>query len=515
MKRVTPLLVPATALALILTGCGGDAGGQTGGGEIDRNATLRVAMHYPSYPMDPHTAASTQAAFPYTSLAYDTLTRMGEDMTLQPMVATEWEFAEDNKSVTFTLRDDVTFPDGTALDATAVKKSIDRALTLPNSTVAVFLTMIDSVEVLDPTHVRFNVNRPAADLPYVLSDVPGSIINPNALENDDLDVRPQGSGPYQVTSAQLGSTISFERRDGYWDSEAAPAAKIVMTPVTSNQTRMSAMAAGEYDLSLNKPDMVSELERLGGGVTTYTYDPVVEYGMYLNIDRPGLDDVRVRQALNYAVDREAINSSLLDGTCDPISQPLAAVYEGHMTDPPVEYTYDPEKAKALLREAGAENLTLTTVVGAEISPENQIAQALQGMFADAGVTMKIEAYSGTELYPRWASGTVDGFVNVKPTQPDGAMTLSTTYLNPGRFPGDPGPEFGELLAQAQDPLVADDKRIELLEQAASIPVKEAWDVTICALPTVVTANDRVVGADTMARSTFVGVPDLRYVGVTG
>ena len=275
------------------------------------------------------------------------------------------------------------------------------------------------------------------------------------------------------------------------------------------------MAAGEYDLSLNKPDMVSELERLGGGITTYTYDPVVEYAMYLNIDRPGLDDARVRQALNYAVDRDAINASLLDGTCEPISQPLSAVYDGHMTDPSVEYTYDPERARTLLREAGAENLALTTVVGAEISPENQIAEALQAMFAEVGVTMRIEAYSGTELYPRWASGTLDGFVNVKPTQPDGAMTLSATYLNPGRFPGEPGPEFGELVAQAQDPLLEDGERVDLLQRAASIPVTEAWDVTICALPTVVTAAGKVVGADTMARSAFVGVPDLRYVGVTG
>src|SRR5215203_472410 len=131
-------LVLATSLALV--GCGGG-----GGRDADRSATLRVAQNYAAQAMDPHKVGSTTAAFPYVSLVYDRLTQMGPKLELELMLATDWEFSEDGRSVTFTLRDDVTFSDGAVLDAAAVKASLDRALTLPESTVRAFLTMIESV----------------------------------------------------------------------------------------------------------------------------------------------------------------------------------------------------------------------------------------------------------------------------------------------------------------------------------------------------------------------------------
>ena len=158
-----------TAVTLVMTvtaGCGGSSSSSSPSvaRELDRNGTLRVAMHYSVYPLDPHTPGSPVAAYPYVSLLYDRLTRMGPNLKLEPMLATSWEFTPDGKTVTFHLREGVTFSDGTPVDAEAVRASLDRARNLPQSTVKGYLNMIERVEVVDPLTVRIVANRPAAPI---------------------------------------------------------------------------------------------------------------------------------------------------------------------------------------------------------------------------------------------------------------------------------------------------------------------------------------------------------------
>ncbi|QGG41594.1 ABC transporter substrate-binding protein [Aeromicrobium yanjiei] len=516
-RSSTPLTMLVAAAMLALAACSGGSTDEAAPAskDVDRNGTLKVAMNYPPYPLDPHKAASTQASFPFTTLVYDNLTRMGPDLQLEPMLATKWEFSDDNTSVTFTLRDDVTFSDGEKLDANAVKLSMERAMNLPDSTVAVFFPMVESIEVVDAQNIKFNTNRSAADLPYVLSGAEGGIVSPAALDNDDLDVKPVGSGAYVLDKFTSGQNASFNRREDYWDKEAAPAKRIEMTGIVSNATRINAMRSGQYDMSVNKLDQVKQLDALPKKFTTTYYRPAVTYAFIFNTGSEKVSDLRVRQALNHAVDREAINTSLLGGKCEPTTQPLPEVYEGHLEKSPVDYTYDPQKARAMLKDAGvADGLKLVAVVGANISPETSIAETLQAQFKEVGVDLEVRELAGTQLYPAWADGAADGFVSVKPTQPNGAMTLANQYLNPARFPGGTPPEFGEAVNKAYDPKLSDEERVATLEAASRITVEQAFDVNICALPTVIAASDKVVGADTMGRSGFVGIPDLRYVGVT-
>ncbi|HLM05277.1 MAG TPA: ABC transporter substrate-binding protein [Blastococcus sp.] len=438
---------------------------------------------------------------------------MGPKLELELMLATDWEFSEDGRSVTFTLRDDVTFSDGAVLDAAAVKASLDRALTLPESTVRAFLTMIESVEVVDAQHVRVNSNRPAMDLPYVLASTEGSIISPNALGNPDRDVAPVGSGPYLAEDVRLGSSITFVRRDGYWDPEAAPSARIEMVSVPDDNTRTSALRAGEYDLSVGKLGQLDQLQQLSDYTTTlHPAAPIYTIG--LNTARPNIDNVLVRQALNYAIDRDAINSALTADSCDPIGQPLTESYDGHLTDPPVEYDYDVEKAKELLAEAGVpDGFAMTIVHGQGIDPEGQIAEAVQGMLAKVGIDVTVLPVDGTQLYANWAAGQYDGFITPKPTKPTGAMTLSQYYLSKARYPGPPPEGFAEALQPAYDPALTEEERVQAVEDASSIAVEQAMDVYICAVPTIITYADDVVGAESMGASFFQGIADLRNVGI--
>ena len=518
MRAARWMAVTAVTLVMTVTaGCGGRSSSSSPSvaRELDRNGTLRVAMHYSVYPLDPHTPGSPVAAYPYVSLLYDRLTRMGPNLKLEPMLATSWEFTPDGKTVTFHLREGVTFSDGTPVDAEAVRASLDRARNLPQSTVKGYLNMIERVEVVDPLTVRIVANRPAADLPYILSSTEGAIISPRALQNPDLDRNPVGSGPYVLTEFQLNERAVFTRREGYWDPEAAPAARIEMVNLTNDSARLSALRSGQYDMALMKLSQYEQLGSLPDRFTTKYYPPAPTYTVGLNTARPNIDNKLVRQAMNWAIDREAINKSLLGGQCAPLGQPLSQLYPGHLTNPPISYGYDPEKARRLLAEAGVPNgFKMRMLVGANLSPENQMAAAVQAQLAQVGIDVEIVALAGAQLYPSWTPGSeYEGFINTRPSRPTAAMTLESTFLVPTRYPGPVPPAFREAVQRAFDPNLSEAELRETLERASAIAVEEALDLYICAVPTVITYADNVIGAEDMGQSYFQGIPDLRYVGV--
>ncbi|MFF0818723.1 ABC transporter substrate-binding protein [Rhodococcus sp. NPDC003318] len=211
------MLASTLGLGADLVACGSADSATAADQVADPNGHLRVAFVIPPASLNPHRVASDIGAYPYLTPVYDRLTQLvSADGTgeLAPMVATDWTFAPDGRSATFALRDDMTFVDGTHLDAAAVKASFDHALTTPGTTIASHLSMIASIDVVDPTHVRFNTNRPAADLPYVLAGSVGSLISPKALDNPDLDVNPVGSGPYVAKSVKIGDSVVYERPAG-------------------------------------------------------------------------------------------------------------------------------------------------------------------------------------------------------------------------------------------------------------------------------------------------------------
>jgi peptide/nickel transport system substrate-binding protein len=508
----------AAALCLITTACGSGDGGGAGAAiaEVDRSAPLRVALNYAPTTVDPHVVSSSVAGHAYVSLLYDRLTQMGPDLELRPMLATQWTFGDDGRSVAFMLRDDVTFSDGPPLDAAAVKASLDRALTLEGSTVKSALSMIAGVEVVDPGTVRITTNRAAADLPYVLSGIEGSIISPAALDNPDLDVDPVGSGPYTLGRLAVDASIVLQRREGYWDPQAQQAARIEITAVPNDSARMNGLRSDQFDVMMTTAGQFDQVSELGESYVTHSYPSATTYAVYLNTARPNIDQVKVRQALNFAIDREAINLSLLDGQCSPSAQPLASVYPGHLDPPPVPYAHDPERARQLLAEAGvADGLTLKILVPAGISLYEQLASAVQAQLVEVGVTAELAAQASTQIFGSWTGGEYDGFVNARTTKPTAAMTLQASYLTPSRYPGPTPAGFAEAVMRAYDPSLDQAGHDAVVTVASQIGAESALDVFLCSVPAMWTYNDRVRGADTMGLSYFSAFGDLRYVGVAG
>jgi peptide/nickel transport system substrate-binding protein len=286
--------------------------------------------------------------------------------------------------------------------------------------------------------------------------------------------------------------------------------------VPDDSARLNGLRSNQFDLMMTTAGQYDQVEQLGTGYTTHAYPSASTYAVILNTGRPLAASAQVRQALNYAIDRDAINASLLDGQCAPAAQPLAAVYPGHVEPPPVAYGHDPARARQMLDAAGVPAGTeMKIIVPGGITLYQQMASAVQAQLAEVGITATLESLASGQIFGAWTAGGYDGFVNVRTTRPTDAMSLQASYLNPARYPGPTPPGFREAVDRAFDPTVDEAARLAAVREASTIGSEQAVDVFLCAVPALWTYTDRVRGADTMATSYYTAFGDLRRVGVAG
>lgn len=504
----------AAVACLSVTACGtGSSSGDGTTGTTDTNASLRVGLSFPPSTVDPHRAVSSIAGFVYISPFYDRLTQMGPNLELRPMVATSWNVAPDGRETTFRLRQDVTFSDGARLDAAAVKASLERGLTVPGSTAAGALSVISGIDAVDPTTLRITTKRPAADLPYILAGLEGSIISPKALGNTDLDRAPVGSGPYTMDTLATGDSITMTRRAGYWDPAAQGSSTIRIVGMPNDSARLSALRSGQLDMIMTTPGQFDQVSKLGDDFAVHSYPPAATYAVWLDTKRPLIAQESVRQALNFAVDRDAISRTLFDGQCKPNGQPLGSAFPaGHLDSPPISYNHDPQRSRQLLAQAGLTgNVPLRLLVPAGLTLYEQLAAALQAQFNQAGFTVELVPQASPQLFQSWVANEYDGMVNTRQTGPTAAMSLQAAYLSPARYPGPVPPGFAEAVMRSFDPSAQADAAVA---EASRSGTKSALDVFVCSVPAMWTATSHVKGADTMGWSYFSTHGDLRYVSLT-
>ena len=505
------------ALAMTVAACGGGESASGGpAGEIDRDATLRMAWTVTPNNLDPHQSSNYAVEFNYLSPVYDRLTNVVAGPDVDPMLAESWEFSEDGTTLDFTLRSDASFHDGTPVNAEAVVKSLNRARDPQQAKSASSLAMITDVQALDERTVRVVADRPAADLPAVLASTTAAIINPVALDNNvDLSLEMAGSGPYIAEEIRRGDSIVYKRYDGYWDPEAQKAATLEISGIGDDNARLNAFRSGQIDVMLAKARQTGDLETLISQpqYDMHTYPAGQFYAVQLDIGQEGLQDVRVRQALNFAIDREGINSGLLHDQCQPNSQPLPEGVDGHNPSLQGAYTYDPERARELLAEAGADDVTLRLVHVAGLSPQQEMATAIQAQLAEVGVAVELMPQPNNDAQVTMSEGD-HSLLNPRLAHPTPGQTLQINYLTEARFPTAPSNEFRDAVEAAFDPNITDDERTELYSTASTIASEEAYDVFVCAVPTQVAYTDKVVGADEGGQADFTGIVDTRYMGIT-
>jgi glutathione transport system substrate-binding protein len=356
------------------------------------------------------------------------------DFNLVPELATGWTISDDATELVFTLRDGGAFHDGTALDAAGVVAYFDWMMDADNPAGArgrSTLGGLESWEATGPMELTLRLARPNGAFIFNLALPNAQIASPGALEGD-VPRNPVGSGPFRFVEWRDGEYVLVERFDDYWGEKAA-VEQIRFLVVNNAATRVAMLEAGEIDWAEEIPPALVEAVEANPDLEVQVTDSTFARIFPMNTQRPPFDDVRVRQALNYAVDKDQLALVVFRGYATVMDSPLPAPVFGHATVGP--YPYDPERARALLAEAGygpggtTLEFDVLTFTGTEYETAGTV---LQQMFGDVGVTMN---FNPTErgalveaIFQPLETSTFDaGLVGASASTGDAARALEISF----------------------------------------------------------------------------------------
>ncbi|NQX10434.1 peptide ABC transporter substrate-binding protein [Microbacteriaceae bacterium VKM Ac-2855] len=394
-----------TASVLALAGCA-DSGSSTGSAP-EEWPTLTIAAVAEPTSFDPSQAAEANFA-QYFQPVFDTLIRRAPDGTLEPMLATEWSLSDDGLTATLTLRDDVTFSDGTAFDATVAKANLERFRDNGGPFSGNLATMT-TVEAPDATTIVITLGTPDPDIFQYLGNSAGYMASPAQFDSPTKDTEPIGSGPYELDRSQTvtGSVYTYTKRDDYWDTEATWDFfdTLEIKPIVDPTARVNALKSGEADAGIVEPKAIPEAEGSGLNVTTFQ---VNWYGLSL-FDRdgamvPALGDVRVRQAINHAIDSDAILQAVELGYGELTDQTFNTESEAYIEADDDAYPYDVEKAKELMAEAGYSDGFEVTVPSTSSMDPAMVAAVTQDL-AEIGIRTDWTEVADADFIPQLRTGS--------------------------------------------------------------------------------------------------------------
>ncbi|MGD9751736.1 MAG: ABC transporter substrate-binding protein [Acidimicrobiia bacterium] len=536
MKKRWRIALVSVSLALVAAACGGssDGGSDTGSDaasdvsagalpkatstsaaaeeSFDENATLRFAYRVsPTTGLDPAKASSS---FDMTTLAlvYDRLVHVNNAGDPEPGLAESWSFVDGDTALELKLRPDVVFQDGEPFTADAVKISLDRnrGATFEQSAVKSDLAMVESVEVVDPLTVKlvFKAGVPGGPLPLVLSDRAGMIASPKALQRPDFDQVGGGAGMYKPVEFIVANKLVAERWDGYWAPETVKAARVELTFNPDSNTRLNGLRSGQFDIVDIDPAQRAEAD--SAGLATIGGKSLIFYHLHLNRADPQVAKKEVRQALNMAIDREALVQAMTGGEGEPGVQPFPEGYWAYNPDIPADtYQYDPEGAKALLAAGVPEGYKLPAIVSA-LPVNTQIAEIVKAQLSDVGLDLELLPTQAEQvpkaLYTdKLGLGVVPWGGRADPAQTTNALYTAAATTNPG---GHSTPRVEELQLAAAQPGDPADRAAAMHELVKEI-TDEALDVVLYYPYNPYAMSDKVSGMEVW----ITGKPEFRNVGI--
>ena len=332
------------------------------------------------------------------------LTKINVDGSITPLLAESWTMDPDGRSYTFKLKKGIKYHDGEAFDSSAVKFSFERAKEekSTNKAKGAVFNNISSINAPDPHTVILTLNNADGNFLFRMGENTAVILHPKTAAS--TATKPIGTGPYRFEDWKKGNSVTLTQWDGFRDVKSIRIKRVTFRFINDPAARVAALLAGDIDAvpRLDAPQAVKQLQA--------DKRFVVEIGstagkgiMTINNKKKPFDDVRVRRALMHAIDRKAFIDGVLEGLAKPIGSHFAPTDAGYV-DLTGSYPYDPEKAKALLKEAGVQtplNVTLTL-------PPPQYArkggEVVAAMLARVGVVAKIENVE----WAQWLGGTFKG-----------------------------------------------------------------------------------------------------------
>lgn len=450
------LAATGLALALVITGCSGnssttddDATAGTSGGDLVVGVTTDPDTLFP------WKATQFQAVNVLQNL-YGTLTEFDEDLEVVPGLAESWEVSEDGLTVVLTLRDGVTFADGSTFGSEDVKYSLDAIKDEATAAVAASsLASVESVEATDERTVTLTLSAPDAALLANLA-----VVNMAMLSSDDteegLNTTPNGTGAFVLEERTPSQSITLARNDAYW-GDAALLDTVEFRVIPDESSIVSAMQSGNVHFAVFDDALVAQTAE-GANVTVESTPQLSYHTLQLNATRGDLADKNVRLAIQCAIDRQEV----LD---------TAALGEGEVTGPITSPAYlsdpasrpcpekDLDKAAEYLEKAGKSGgVTVNAIVSqGEYATSVNEAQNLKAQLAEANITLEIEVLESGAYVDRWIAADFDAAVALNGGRPDpdgmyGRYFTSTGNLN--QVAGYSSPELDALFAegrQSSDP----------------------------------------------------------------
>ncbi|MHB1217262.1 MAG: ABC transporter substrate-binding protein [Alphaproteobacteria bacterium] len=387
-------------------------------------------------------------------LIFNTLVKYGTDYSIQPELAESWEIQGDGKKIVFKLRRDVKFHDGTPFNAQAVKWNIERRLdpAVQSPQREQLEPLIASVEATDANTVTFNLKRPAPSLLGLLGERAGFMVSPTAAAKSGAEFgnSPVGTGAFVFKDWTRGSQINLEKNPNYWEKGLPYLDKIVFRDLASSIVGIQRLQTGELDfVNELSPNDAKQIEGKPG-IKLYPITVGRWYSLQWRMDKPPFDNAKLRQAIQHGIDRKRINDIVMSGKGTISDSPTPKGLWWH--DPSIKtYDYDPQKAKALLAEAGYPNGFEVVLSTPQIPIFQQIDQLVQEQLAQIGVKLKLEPVSSAD----WYNKLVDGSSNFSPTRwttrpdPDGILYIlfhSQGYANTMKYKN---PKVDQLLDEAR------------------------------------------------------------------
>ncbi len=358
--------------------------------------TLRIGLAEDPDILDPTLGRTYVGRIVFASIC-DKLFEIDDKLTLVPQLALSHDTSADGKTVTIKLRPGVKFHDGETMDAEAVKFSLERHINFPTSFRKPELAAVDKIEVVDPLTVKLALKNPFSPLIAQLSDRAGMIVSPKAATaaGDKFGLGPVCAGPYKFVERVQQDRIVVEKFAGYWNVKDVSIDKIVFRPVVNSTVRLANLKSGSLDL----------IERaLATDIKDIKADPKLKLatqieigyqGLTLNLangpagtDGPFGKSPKARQALELAIDREALNQVVFNGEALPGNQWISPRNPYYQEKFPVQKR-DVAKAKKLLEEAGLKAPVTVDFMVPNNPESRQAAEVIQSMAAEAGFDMKI------------------------------------------------------------------------------------------------------------------------------
>ncbi|HLR54120.1 MAG TPA: ABC transporter substrate-binding protein [Pseudogracilibacillus sp.] len=492
-----------------------DAEGENAEEGAGEGGTLIFGRGSDSTSLDPSRTTEGET-FKVTKNIFETIVDFEDEGTeIVEGLAHDWDVSDDGLEYTFELEEDVTFHDGTDFNADAVVKNFERWAGGDEEMFPYYNTMfggfegddghvIKSVEADDDYTVTFTLNRPQAPFLKNLAMDMFAISSPEAFEeegDDDYERNPVGTGPFEFVEWLPNDSITVEKYDDYWQEGLPKLDEVVFRSIPDNASRLNALNAGEIDLAdgINPSDGEAiendpELQLIERPSMNIGY-------LGLTVTREPFDQKEVRQAMNYAIDQEAIIEAFYEGRAEEAVNPMPDTIEGYNED--IEgYEYDPEKAKELLKEADLEDgfeMELWAMPEPRpYMPDGQkIAEVIQKDLAEVNIDAEIVSHEWATYLELAEKGEADAFLlgwTGDNGDPDNFLyaLLDEDNIGSNNYTYFENDETHDLFIEAQTE-VDQDKRNELYEETQEILHEEAPWVPLAHSTPLLGAADDVTG----------------------